>query len=107
SIMAKLSDIPGVESVILSENLTASKGIQSLLSRSSATIAKDLIAANYVNLKVELSPHIEKRSQDLIMEYLRRMLGKTKVTMTDVINSTGEAQDRDPVKSLILNYAHY
>lgn len=106
-IMAKLKEIPGVENVVLSENLTASTGIRSLLDRSSANIAKDLLAANYVNLKVELSPHIEKRSQDLIMEYLRRMLGKTKVTMTNIINQTGEAKVRDPLKSFVIDYGHY
>ena len=105
-IVKKLKDIPGVVTVLLNDNLTQSRGIKSLLSSSSSIVAKEILDANYVNLKVELSPHIEKRSQELIMEYLRKIVGNSKVTLSEVIESEAAKKSSDPIKKIILNYGH-
>lgn len=106
-IVEKLKNIPGVERVALAQDMKGNQEILNLVKNSSSQVVGSILGANYINLKVELNPHIEVRSQDLIKEYLRRTLGKTKVTMSKTITHSSASKVNDPLRSFVLSYGHY
>lgn len=80
-ISRKLRELPGVERVeVLGKEIVAKK-VRRLLSGIDLDIDSELMDMNYSGLKVVFSRGLEKRSQELIRDYLERLVGKSSVTL--------------------------
>lgn len=84
SISRKIRELPGVESVdILPEKLVR-KSASEIFEQSNLDIALLLEDFKYAALKVVFSETLQRRSQELIREYLGRLTGKRDVALGSI-----------------------
>lgn len=79
-LQRKLLEIPGVEKVLTLSEKKVSHQIKSILSSSQISWKED-IDLNYSGLRIFLSSHLKKHSQNLIRSYFSRLAGKKDVTL--------------------------
>lgn len=80
-ISRKLLDLPGVQRVeLLGENEIQSQ-VKNVLSNLDVDMKIEDIDLNYAGLKVILDRNLQNRSQELIRDYLVRLVGESKLTL--------------------------
>jgi hypothetical protein len=83
-IARKMRKLPGVKNVRIKKALEVSKEIKGLQAELDSDVLKSLSAINYSSVTIELSAAIQTRSQNLIKEYLTRLVGESSITMSNV-----------------------
>jgi hypothetical protein len=83
-IARKMRKLPGVKNVRIKKALEVSKELKGLQAELDSDVLKSLSAINYSSVTIELSTAIQGRSQNLIKEYLTRLVGESSITMSNV-----------------------
>lgn len=84
AIGRKLKQLPGVISVNHIKSKSIQKEVQKLQKQFGDEILSGVAAINYKNLKIELGRNLELKNQNLIKEYLQRLLGNKAVTISEI-----------------------
>lgn len=83
-ISRNLQDLPGVEKVeVLAEESIKSE-VKNIVGSLGQEITESFLALNYAGLKVIFSDGLKANSQELIRDYLKRLVGDSKVTLGPV-----------------------
>lgn len=83
-ISRNLMNLPGVAHVeILSENLIKEQ-VKEIIGAISVDIPENLFQLNYAGLKIVFAEGLKANSQNLIRDYLTRLVGESQVTMSAV-----------------------
>lgn len=77
----KMKKLPGVFEVIVSEDTGLYKELNHLEKNFGKKIISELSSVNVQKVKVQLEKGIHKKNQELVREYLTRLVGKTDVTI--------------------------
>lgn len=80
-IARKLRDLPGVEKVSVLSKSDVSSSLDNLLKTLDVGISKDLLDLSFSGLQIEFQKGLPSRSQNLIRNYLSRLVGTEKLTM--------------------------
>src|SRR5690554_6786051 len=85
SIIAnRLERLPGVEEVKLVKHSLAPSDIKAMGVNLSPDIIQSVLGQNYQTIKIVLEKDLELRSQNLIKEYLGRLVGDRDVTISEI-----------------------
>lgn len=84
SIARKMRKLPGVKNVRVKKALEVTKELKGLQSDLDSDVLKSLSAINYSSVTIELSTAIQSRSQNLIKEYLSRLVGDSSITISGI-----------------------
>lgn len=83
-IARNLMNLPGVEDVqILSEDLIKDQ-VKDIIGSISVDIPESLFQLNYAGLKIVFAQGLKENSQNLIRDYLNRLVGNSQITMSAV-----------------------
>jgi len=80
-ISRKLLDLPGVQKVELLGESEIQSQVKNVLSNLDVDMKIEDIDLNYAGLKVILDRNLQNRSQELIRDYLVRLVGESKLTL--------------------------
>lgn len=80
-IQRKLKGLPGVESVYLLNKESVGEQVKAILESTQIEWDQELLNLNFAGIKVDLSPDLKGRSQDLIRSYINRLAGDKEVTL--------------------------
>jgi hypothetical protein len=84
SVLRKMKYLPGVKTVSMNKNPTIKKEIEQLKSQFGTSVVQSLSTINYKKLKIELEKGIHTKNQNLIREYLTKLVGKNSLTMGSI-----------------------
>ena len=84
TVARKIRKLPGVELVKVKTALDVKEELGSLKSELDSDVLESLAGINYSSLTIEMGRSLQVRSQDLIKEYLTRLVGKDSVTISDI-----------------------
>jgi hypothetical protein len=104
SVLRKMKYLPGVKMVSLNKNPTIKKEIEELKNKFGASVVQSLSTLNYRKLKIELEKGIHAKNQNLIREYLTKLVGKNSLTMGSVKNPRKIKLDKSDSLLKILNW---
>lgn len=77
----KMKNLPGVFEVVVSEDKGIQKEISHLEKNFGKKIISELSSVNFQKIKVQLEKGIHIKNQELVREYLTRLVGKSDVTI--------------------------
>jgi hypothetical protein len=80
-ISRKISDLPGVQRVEILGKSEIQSQVKNVLSNLQVDMKIEDIDLNYAGLKVILERNLQARSQELIRDYLVRLVGESKLTL--------------------------
>ena len=80
-IQRKMSDLPGVSTVKLLDHSAVSKEVKKLQQRFDKDLLNELSSLKLQRIKVELESGLLEKNQNLIKEYLARLVGKESITI--------------------------
>lgn len=80
-IQRKLKGLPGVESVYLLNKESVGQQVKAILESTQIEWDQELLNLNFAGIKVDLSPDLKSRSQNLIRSYINRLAGDKEVTL--------------------------
>jgi hypothetical protein len=83
-LQRKLMDLPGVVKVEIKDKKALRQKIQQRIKKISADVPNSLKALEYNAFKVSLVPSITKRNYNLIYEYVERVSGNNKVSISPI-----------------------
>lgn len=84
TVARKIRKLPGVELVRVKTALDVKEELGSLKSELDSDVLESLSGINYSSLTIEMGRSLQARSQNLIKEYLTRLVGKDSVTISDI-----------------------
>jgi len=84
TVARKMKRLPGVMGVKLKKSIDVNKHLGSLSAEIDSDVLKGLSNISYGSLTVQMKNSIQGRSQNLIREYLRRLVGVDSVSLSDV-----------------------
>lgn len=84
SIARKMRKLPGVKKVRVKKALEVSRELKGLQKDLGSDVLKSLAGINYSSVTIELSAAIQNKSQDLIQEYLTRLVGDSSITISSI-----------------------
>ncbi len=84
TVVRKMKRLPGVMGVKLKEKIDVNKHLGSLSAEIDSDVLKGLSNINYGSLTIQMKNSIQGRSQNLIREYLRRLVGIDSISLSDV-----------------------
>lgn len=108
-IKRKVLNLPGVEAIESMESEAISEKVKSVLTSTGVEFDKELLELSYSGLKVELSPDLQPRSQELVRSYMGRLAGEEEAIIgavktplisrstTNIINVVSEKLNFTPV----------
>lgn len=105
-IKRKLVDIPGVEAVSLMAKEQITQQVKAVLESTDLDWEGDLVDLNFAGLKIDLSPDLKSRSQNLIRSYLTRLTGEKDVTLGAIKEPLTNTLESSKTYSL-SSYYHY
>lgn len=80
-VARKLRELPGVDKVRVLSKADVSSSLDELLKTLNVGVSRDLIDLSFSGLKIEFQKGLPQRSQNLIRDYLTRLVGADKLTM--------------------------
>jgi hypothetical protein len=84
SVIRRMKQLPGVINVQKTQSKSITKEISRLKKSFGEDVINSLSSINYSRVKVELENGIRAKSQNLIREYLTRLVGGESITMGEV-----------------------
>jgi hypothetical protein len=82
----KIKDLPGIERVTQFSSNQIQAQIKEMLGDINDPTILDKLAVSYVGIRVEFEDKTTENSQNLIREYVRRLIGETNLTIGPTIN---------------------
>lgn len=100
-ISRNLQDLPGVEKVeILAEESIKSQ-VRDIVGSLSEDITESFLSLDYAGLKVIFTDGLQASSQELIRDYLKRLVGDSKVTLGPVQATKRKKVEKTWIRELI------
>jgi len=84
SISRKINSLPGVERVKHRKIVDAKKELGTLNKELKSSVLERLKAIKYSSLTIELSQNLKIKSQNLVKEYLTRLVGENSLTLSSI-----------------------
>lgn len=81
SVRRKMKQLPGVRDIIVPKSKKITSEVNYLKENFDESLINELAVVNFKRIKVELEKGIEVKNQNLIKEYLLRLIGKDSVTI--------------------------
>lgn len=104
-ISRNLQDLPGVERVeVLAEEAIKSK-VRDIIGTLDEEISESFLSLNYAGLKVVFTEGLQGNSQDLIRDYLKRLVGSSEVTLGPTQGLVKKKATKNQVRVLVENNA--
>jgi hypothetical protein len=93
-VARKLRELPGVEKVKVLSKADVSSSLDELLKTLNVGVSRDLIDLSFSGLQIEFHKGLPQRSQNLIRDYLTRLVGADKLTMGAVNRESQDLKDK-------------
>jgi len=93
-VARKLRELPGVNKVKVLSKAHVSSSLDELLKTLNVGVSRDLIDLSFSGLKIEFQKGLPQRSQNLIRDYLTRLVGVEKLTMGAINRESMEAKKK-------------
>lgn len=104
SIRRKMKMLPGVFAVSVVENKDLNKELGHLKNNFGSDIISELSSLNYKRLKIQLEEGVHLKNQQLVKEYLSRLVGKKDLTIGSIKNPRQLKIKQDDSLMQLLNY---
>ncbi len=93
-VARKLRELPGVEKVKVLSKSDVSSSLDELLKTLNVGVSRDLIDLSFSGLQIEFQKGLPQRSQNLIRDYLTRLVGADKLTMGAVNRESSDVKKK-------------
>lgn len=107
SVTRRMEQLPGVVSVTQVKNSGLTKEIGELKAKFGQEMIAGLTSLSYQQIKISVNQGLEKKNQNLIQEYLARLVGKSSVTMGHIKTPKKFSIDKSDPLALILKYIDF
>ena len=81
SVSRKMKQLPGVRDIIIPKSKKLTSEVNYLKENFDESLISELAVMNFKRIKIELENGVEVKNQNLIKEYLLRLMGKDSVTI--------------------------
>jgi len=80
-VARKLNNLPGVQKVELVSESKIAEEVKNMLGGIELSVAPEILVASYSGLKIVFDADLKAKSQNLIKEYLSRLVGEENITI--------------------------
>ena len=103
-VTRKLRDLPGVSMVKILEKNQIKSQVSNIIGNLGMDVSSELFDLDYAGLKVIFKNGLQSRSQNLIRDYLGRLVGSSKVTLGAIKSQDEAVKNRVQLLQLFKNW---
>lgn len=103
-VTRKLRDLPGVLAVKILEKKQIKSQVSSIIGNLGMDVSSELFDLDYAGLKVIFKNGLQSRSQNLIRDYLGRLVGSSKITLGAIKVQDEAVKSRVQLLQLFKNW---
>jgi len=103
-VSRKIQALPGVWGVKVLEKVQIDKQVKTILGDLGSTISASMLDLDYAGIKVIFKRGLQARSQQLIKDYLQRLVGSSKITLGGTKSDSDIEKSRTAFFSLFKNW---